>query len=219
MARLQPLENRPRGQAHLTCARFLYLKKTMKWCTRQSLRAPEVCPDLAGRGMPRIWAVLGAILLAGCSATVTHQSEQLASTGIRYYNNAPYLLIYSDGRGGLSWQVIYLPDQSEVMTATTEIQGGATQMTLYFQNGALSGTIATGDTTAIPKAVISTIQSALPLLTRSFAEGKKLPNGFPAPYLYKLVVRQDVVHFIGGQGNTSVQVPINTGPATTGAHP
>jgi hypothetical protein len=170
--------------------------------------------------MLRIFVAALCVLLAGCSATVTHEVEKSDSTGIRYYRNAPYLLVYSDGRGGLSWQVIYMPDQSEIMTATPEVVGGATQMTLSFQNGVLSGSSVTGDTTAVPKAVISAILSALPLIAKSYAETQRLPYGFPAPYLFKIVVRHNTASFIGGEGTTSdgkaidIQVPVNSGASS-----
>lgn len=148
------------------------------------------------------------LLAAGCSATVTHEQATESGTGIRYYDSAPYLLIYSDGRGGLKWQIRYLPDQGHIMMATPTILGGHTEMTLYFQNGILASGSTLGDTTELPKAVIAAVQSALPLLAA--LEGPA-QNGFPAPYLYKLVVRDNELTFIGGQGDTSIQVPINQG--------
>jgi hypothetical protein len=130
-------------------------------------------------------------------------------TGIRYFDSAPYLIIYSDGMGGLKWQIRYLPDQTRIMTATPSIIGGRTEMTLYFQNGMLSSASTVGDTTELPKALIGAVQSALPFLLGA-AEGPK-PPGFPAPYIYKLVVTDDNISFIGGQGDSKIQVPLNRG--------
>lgn len=157
----------------------------------------------------RLLVVALCAVLMGCSATVTHQVEDSNSTGIRYYRNAPYLLIYSDGKGGLKWQIIYLPDQSQIMTATPSVVGGHTEMTLFFQNGALASSSVIGDTTALPRAIIAAVQSALPLMAMA-AAGQQQP-GFPAPFLYKIVLRDNVVNFVGGQGDSSIQVPINGG--------
>jgi hypothetical protein len=143
----------------------------------------------------------------GCSATVTHQPEGSNATGIRYYQNAPYLLIYSDGKGGLRWQILYLPDQSRIMTATPVVLGGHTEMTLYFQNGVLSSSSTLGDTTELPKAAIAAIQSAIAVLSKGIFEGPKV-NGFPPPYLYKVIVNGDAITFLGGKGDSSIQVPI-----------
>jgi hypothetical protein len=163
--------------------------------------------------------VVVGLAVAGCSATVTHRLDtaDTDATGIRYYDSAPYLIVYSDGMGGLKWQIRYLPDQSRLMTATPKIIGGRTEMTLYFQNGVLASASTVGDTTELPKALIGAIQSALPLLA-GVAEGPANPKGFPAPYLYKIVVNGDSasftgnsVSFIGQQGKTRIQVPLPSG--------
>jgi hypothetical protein len=150
-------------------------------------------------------------LIAGCSATVTHQQETADATGIRYYENAPYVLIYSDGKGGLKWQIRYLPDQSKIMTAKPSIVGGRTEMTLYFQNGVLASASTVGDTTEIPKAIIAAVQGAIPQLLKLGIAADLAQEGFPPPYLYKIVVAGDKVSFIGSMGDTHIQVPINQG--------
>lgn len=171
--------------------------------------------------MRRLGAVFLCAVVAGCSAAVTHQAvkDDTAATGIRYYMNAPYLLVYSDGKGGLKWQILYLPDQSRIMTATPEILGGRTEMTLFFQNGTLSGSSVVGDTTAVPKAIVAAVQSALPLLLPAVFEGPK-KNGFPSPYLYKLVVHGSNLEFIGGQGMVDPKTGnIKPDPKTGKSHP
>jgi hypothetical protein len=154
------------------------------------------------------------ILISGCSATVTHKvsTNDETATGIRYYDSAPYLLVYSDGKNGLNWQIIYLADQSHVMTATPQIIGGHTEMTLSFSSGVLSTASTIGDTTALPKALIAAVQTALPLLAAA-AAGPAQP-GFPAPSLYRLVVSDGVLYFKGMKGDTKIQVPILLGPAS-----
>lgn len=158
--------------------------------------------------MHKILIVVAACgLLGGCAAYVTHEPEKSDSKGIRYYENSPYLIVYSDGKGGLRWQIRYLPDQSRIMTVSPTITGGRTEMTLHFQNGVLSTMSAVGDSTELPKAVIAAVQSAIPLLAGAVSE----VDGFPAPYLYKIVVSGDTLTFVGGQGDSSIQVPINPG--------
>lgn len=159
-------------------------------------------------------ALAACVLVCGCAADVTHRLEPAAddAQGIRYYQNAPYLLVYSDGQGGLKWQILYLPDQSRIMTVNPTIRGGHTEMTLYFQNGVLASASSIGDTTEIPKAVIAAIQSALPLIAGAAFEGQKQP-GFPAPYLYKIVATATELKFIGGKGDTNIDVPIKSGDA------
>jgi hypothetical protein len=151
-----------------------------------------------------------AALLCGCSATVTHQRATDASKGIRYYESAPFLLVYSDGKGGLNWQVRYLPDQTRLMSVSPNIKLSHAEMTLYFQNGMLASESAMGDSTEVPKAIIAAVQSVAPLLLLGVLEGPGKP-GFPAPHLYKIVVNGDNIEFIGGHGDRTIQTPIKTG--------
>lgn len=151
--------------------------------------------------------VAACCLLGGCAAYVTHKPDSPSNQGIRYYESSPFLIVYSDGKGGLRWQIRYLPDQSRIMTVSPTIVGGRTDMTLYFQNGVLTTMSASGDSTELPKAVIAAVQSAIPLIA---AAGPQR-DGFPAPYLYKIVVDGENLTFIGGQGDSSIQVPINPG--------
>lgn len=155
-------------------------------------------------------SLLFPFLLAGCAASVTHQRENSDSDGIRYYMNAPYLIVYSNGRGGLQWQIRYLPDQTKVMTAKPHVFGARLEMTMNFQNGVLATSSVSGDSAGVPKAVIAAVQNVLPLLAKA-AAGTPTTPGFPAPSLYKIVVNGDNVTFIGAKGDVSIQVPINAG--------
>jgi hypothetical protein len=156
--------------------------------------------------------VLLISLCGGCTATVTYQREGTGSTGIRYYESAPYLLVYSDGKGGLKWQVLYLPDQSHIMTATPTVRGGKTQMTLYFQNGALGSSTVAGDTTTIPSAILAAAQAVIPIIAAAVVAEKPEEPTFPKPYLYKIRVSGGTVEFRGGQGDASIRVPVQKGP-------
>lgn len=105
------------------------------------------------------------------------------------------------------------------MVATPKILGGHTEMTMTLNNGILGTTSTVGDTTAVPKALIAAVQTALPALLHAAAAGNATA-GFPAPYLYKLVVRDGVLHFVGHQGmlhGQSSDTPINIqAPIVTG---
>ena len=143
--------------------------------------------------------------LFGCSTTVTHSAATESGIGIRYYQSSPYLLVYSDSKGGLRWQILYLPDQTKKMMVEPKVLGGRSELTMFFHNGILTGSSELGDTTEIPKAIVATVQSALPLIAAALAAP---PPQVPAPYLYKLVVKKDQLAFIGGQGDASITVPM-----------
>jgi hypothetical protein len=152
-------------------------------------------------------AAFAAVLLAGCSASITHERVDAAddATGVRYYAQSPYLLIYSNSKGGLKWQVLYLEDKTKLMMATPHVVGGRSELTMFFQNGVLTGSSEVGDTTAIPKAIISALQSAIPLLA---AMAAPTTGTVPAPSIYKIVVRDGKLSFIGGSGDVGIQVPL-----------
>lgn len=154
-------------------------------------------------------AGLCIVVLSGCeSVTFAPQAKQ--PCGLPYYENAPYLLVYSDGHGGLKWQIRYLPDQTRIMTVKPWVFLSHAEMNFTFQNGVLSTSSTMGDSTGIPKAIITAVESALPLIGAAIAETEK-KNGFPAPYLYKIVVEGTDVNFIGGQANFAIQIPRTQG--------
>lgn len=155
-------------------------------------------------------ATLVSVLLAGCSASITHEPVDPngadAGTGIRYYEASPYLLIYSNGKNGLKWQVLYLPDKTKLRMASPHVTGGRSELTMYFQNGVLAGSTEVGDTTGIPKAMISALQSVIPLLAAMAAPTE---GTVPAPYIYKIVAKNGQLSFVGGQGDVGIQVPLH----------
>jgi hypothetical protein len=162
--------------------------------------------------MKQCWVLLPMLaILSGCAANVTHQVEAKGSDGIRYYLNAPYLIVYSDGKGGLQWQIRYMPDQTHVMSATPHVVGAHLEVNMQFQNGVLSNSTTQGDSTAIPRSIIAAVQNVAPMLLKALMAGPG-DRGFPAPSVYKIVVSGDDVKFIGGAGDVSIQVPINYGP-------
>jgi hypothetical protein len=154
-------------------------------------------------------ACLGVIVLSGCES-VTYAPQAKQPDGLPYYESAPYLLVYSDGHGGLKWQIRYLPDQTRIMTVKPSVFLSHAEMNLNFQNGMLTTASAMGDSTGIPKAFISAVESVLPLLGAAALEQEK-KNGFPAPYLYKIVVQGGSVAFTGGQAKYAIQIPRTQG--------
>lgn len=157
------------------------------------------------------WTFVAFAMLAlcGCSATVTHEMASDAGKGIRYYEQSPYLLIYSNSKGGLRWQVLYLPDQTKKMMATPKVFFGRSEMTLFFQNGVLASSTEFEDTTQVPKAIIAALQSAVPLLAMGALSAEK--NIVPAPYIYKIVAKDGKLGFIGAQGDSGIVVPFQPG--------
>jgi hypothetical protein len=154
-----------------------------------------------------IFALLSCpILFSGCYTHLEHARATDTGSGIRYYESSPYLLISSNSKGGLRWQILYITDTSKKMMVTPTVIWGHSELDLYFQNSMLTGSSELSDTTDLPKAVVAAVQSAIPLLAKGAFAVK--PPQVPAPYIFKIVVDHDQVKFIGHQGDTSITVPL-----------
>lgn len=121
--------------------------------------------------------------------------------GFRYYQSAPYLLVYSDGKGGLGWQIQYLPDLSRKMTAQPQAFLASLNSTLTFQNGFLSDSKDVADATAVPKAVIAAVEKVVSGLAAAAGGAAAPPNSYqvPKPHLYKIVIHANGIDFLGGE--------------------
>jgi hypothetical protein len=133
--------------------------------------------------------------------------------GFRYYQSAPFLLVYSDGKGGLGWQIQYLPDLSRKMTAQPQAIMASLNTTLTFQNGCLSDSKDVADATAVPKAVISAVEKVVSALAAG--GGAPAPSNnyqVPKPHLYKIVIRPGRIDFLGGEAaGDNIYVTLATG--------
>src|ERR1700730_9618812 len=90
-----------------------------------------------GKHMKRALATLLVPLCAmGCVASVTHRVVDTADKddGIRYYQSSPYLLVYSDSKGGLQGRILYLPDQTKKMAVEPHVFLGRSELTMFFRN-------------------------------------------------------------------------------------
>ena len=144
--------------------------------------------------------VAGSLL--GC-AGVKHLPERGADDhGIRYYLTAPYLLVYSDAKGGLVSRLLYLPDQTQVMSATPRSSLASIQATLEFDDGVMTRAVEEPDATPLPVTILSAAEAVLPLLAGSVRPGAQ----FPQPSLYRITVHGDRITFTGGHGNVPVQL-------------
>ncbi|MGC4041934.1 MAG: hypothetical protein QM710_14415 [Flavobacterium sp.] len=149
-----------------------------------------------------------AIAMSGC-ASVTYQKVDSndEGSGIRYYNSSPYLLVYSNGKGGLVSQIVYLPDPNKKMSASPTSFLASNQLTMEFSKGVYTTGKNTADGTAVSSAIIKAIETAAPALLAALNE-PLTEREVPAPYLYKIVVEGSQVSFIGGQGDTTIKVNI-----------
>ncbi len=152
--------------------------------------------------------------LAGCAGTETYRVSNEAlkidgkmddsqADGIRYYESAPFILVYSDGTGGLQSKFLFMPDltQKRVISPYEILASNTT--TLKFENGVLTEGSTTVDTTVVPKAIIGSLEKvAIGLAAGAFntARGSKPSAQLPPPRLYKVVVDGESARLAGGPG-------------------
>ena len=129
---------------------------------------------------------LSSLVIAGCASIDSHEEDD-TSTGIRYYNSAPFILAYSDGKGGVTTEVVYLPDTTRVMSLDATAFLAQNKTVLSFKRSVLTASETTADATELPKAVL---EAAKNLAVAGIGSGN-LPtdhttNEIPAPYLYRI---------------------------------
>jgi hypothetical protein len=157
--------------------------------------------------------IAAAITTTGC-ATVAHQhipddEADRRSTGVRYYATSPYLLVYSNGKGGIITELKYLPDPAKKMAAAPAATLANVEATLTFDRGVLTSAVTKGDATAVPTAIVKAVETIAPALLAALNEAateKELI--MPAPHIYKVVVNGTSVSFRGGKGDADFKVTL-----------
>lgn len=163
-----------------------------------------------GRG-PALAALIFAI--TGCAGTNVSRisSPQYGvggkytddqADGIRYYESAPFLLVYSDGKGGVVSKLLFLPDLTRKRVIDPYAVLSSNNSTLTFTNGVLTQGKTVVDETVVPKAVVGALEkAATALLSGAFnAPGAPPSAQLPPPQLFKVVLLPNGgAKLVGGQ--------------------
>ncbi len=168
-------------------------------------RAEAVCDLLVG---------IVCLALTGSAATITHSrvvsdTDDAKDTGIRYYGASPYLIAYSDGKGGIVTEVQYMPDPAKMMSAMPSARLADVDSTMEFEHGVLKSSEDSADASALPKAVIEAIEKVAPsLIASAFNKTEEPSPTVPAPYVFKIVVHGSDVHFVGSHGDQRIKLTL-----------
>jgi hypothetical protein len=140
-----------------------------------------------------------------CTKPLATPSDGMADAdvdGIRYYEPSPYLLVYSDGKGGLVSKLLYLPDLTKKRVIKPYAYLAANISTLTFSNGMLTQSKVVADETVVPKAVVGVLeQTALAALGTSLnVAGTPTTPRHPPPYLFKVELSNGQARLVGGAG-------------------
>jgi hypothetical protein len=158
--------------------------------------------------------VLGLALgLAGCAGTTVRPISYAPGTavsvggrpdaevnGLRYYEGAYFVIVYSDGKGGLTSDVKWLPDLTRKRAIDPYAWFAKNEATLTFQNGMLTEAKSVVDETAIPKAILS---AAAKIAVASAADkaGGEDKTVLPKPMLYKIQIADGKLTLIPGDND------------------
>lgn len=147
---------------------------------------------------------------------VANRKADAGVDGIRYYDTSLYVLIYPDGKGGVRWQILELPDQTKLRAVKPFNAIAQLDATFVFAHGTLVSTAEQVDTTAVPRAAIAALAKVMtslaPMLFAQAAVGApEVPSSYSLPpvQLYKVVMNNGVAELNGGPGDRRISVALN----------
>ena len=159
-------------------------------------------------------AVLLASTLSACAGlnvTPIGTSAELDKTahGFRYYQPAPFLFVHSDGKGGLTSQIKFLPDTTQKMSVQPYAYLASNESTLQFDAGMLTQAAAVVDETVVPAAALDSLAKVLSAAAKAAMNVPEATNDatVPVPYLFKIVIKGNVIELRGGPMNGAALTP------------
>lgn len=153
-----------------------------------------------------LWVCLGSAACAGIAVRPVSDAKNEKDAGIRFYQSAPYLLIKTDNKGGVTGEILWLPDVNQRMSAYAYSYLATNDTTLKFSNGMMTSATSEVDTSAIPKALLTTIVS---LAEKAMNDPNAPKRVAPGPSLYRIRVKGTMATLIGDDGD----IDINFGEA------
>lgn len=129
--------------------------------------------------------------------------------GFRYYQPAPFLFIYSDGKGGIVSQIKFLPDTTQKMSAQPYAYLSSNESTLQFDAGILTVASVVVDETVVPSAALDSLAKTLGAAAKAALNAPQATQEaiVPVPYLFKIVLNGDNIELRGGAMNGAALTP------------
>ena len=141
-----------------------------------------------------------ALGVTGCAGlemrNIVSDTDDNIALGFRYYDTSPFLLIYTDGKGGLKSEILYLPDSTKKHSIRPYSYGATNDATFTFKEGRLTGAKATVDETVLPVAAVSALEKVATSLVKAANAGNE---GIPGPYLFRIRKEGAEWKLTGGQ--------------------
>jgi hypothetical protein len=175
-------------------------------------------PVVPFAGPAGVFLLGGFLALLGGCLRVTHRplppgdlTEDVTARGIRYYGTSLYLLLHSDGEGGVVTRLLELPDVTRKTSLEVEGVFGSVDLQLRLRDGALTES----DERLRNDVLALTLMEAAGSIAQSAASGmyrgdpaSMREHQLPPPSLYKIVARGSHLELLGGQGDAPIRVPL-----------
>ena len=151
--------------------------------------------------------------LAGCAGAKVRLIPDAATDarveGVRYYEPAPFILVFPDGKGGLDTSLIYLPDTTRKLAVRPYALLAKNKTTLNFTGGVLDDAESVVDETVIPAALIEAAKSVVLKRINPAADegGGAFEVTVPPPALFRVYVDEDGIQLRGAVQRRSRQAP------------
>lgn len=151
--------------------------------------------------------LLGALvagILSACAGLdvkpINSEADNNVARGFRYYQPAPFLFVYSDGKGGIISKIIYLPDTTQKMSIKPYAYLASNESTLQFDTGMLTQAAAVVDETVVPTAALDSLAKVLGTVAKAALNAPESIQEatVPIPYLFKIIIKGDNIELRGG---------------------
>ncbi len=135
------------------------------------------------------------VACSGCANTtvtpIYTDAQDMGEKGFRYYASAPFILVYADGKGGLTSKLIYLPDTRRWYSLRPHEFVASNKASLKFSNGVLTEAKIEGDGTALPKAIVESLKSIAVAKAAGVGFREAADYSVSGPYLYRIDIGEN----------------------------
>lgn len=151
-------------------------------------------------------SLCAVLIIAACAGTTVQRvpdSKNAEIDGIRYYQSAPFLLVFSNGKGNITSQLVYLPDTTRMMALDPYAFAASNDSTFKFTNGLLQEATTVVDETLVPKAIVTALGTAASTAFAAFNTpvDAGVPLEAPPPMLFRIVqLSNGTWALVGGPG-------------------
>src|SRR5262249_38165878 len=129
--------------------------------------------------------------------------------------SAPFLFVHSDGKSGLTGEIVFLPDTTRQRSIRPYATWASNDATLMFTNGVLTQAKEDVDQTQVAAAALDGLTKVLSTAGLNAIEEKRAQKvlAAPPPYLFKIVVNGSTVTLKGGPPeNITILLPNASDP-------